>query len=117
MFLLAVSPVDHTEPSHAQGSAVRVNGDGVWNRIRASPVGIKVDKRPDIPFLAKSVSGVVVMGGVQADVPDRDIRVNGFKFPEGDDGADTVVASGIQETDMQGQVNTCLLYTSDAADD
>ena len=106
MFLLAVSPVDHTEPSHAQGSAVRVNGDGAWNRIRASPVGIKVDKRPDIPFLAKSVSGVVVMGGVQADVPDRDIRVNGFKFPEGDDGADTVVASGIQETDMQGQVNT-----------
>jgi len=46
------------------------------------------------------------MGGIQADVPDRDIRVNGFKFPEGDDGADAVMASGIQEADMQGQVNT-----------
>ena len=74
--------------------------------IRAAPVGIKVDKRPDIPFLTQPVRGIVVMGGVQADVPDRDIRVNGFKFSEGDDGADTVVASGIQESDMQGQVNT-----------
>lgn len=44
--------------------------------------------------------------GVQADVLDRDIRINGLKFPKGDDGTDAVVASGIQETDMQGQVNT-----------
>ncbi len=45
------------------------------------------------------------MGGVQADIPDGDIRVDCPEFPEGDDGADAVVPPGVQETDMQGQVN------------
>lgn len=46
------------------------------------------------------------MGGVRTDIPDRDIRVDNLKFPEGDDGADAVVPPGIQEADMQGPVNT-----------
>lgn len=106
MLLAAVSPVDHTETGHTQRGAVFINVDRIGDGIRAPPVGIKVNKRPDIPFLAEAVSGVVVMGRVQADIPDRDIRVNGFKFPEGDDGADAVMASGIQEADMQWEVNT-----------
>lgn len=106
MLLLTVPPVDHTETGHTQWGAVFINGDRIRDGIRAPPVGIKVNKRPDIPFLAEGVSGIVVMGRVQADIPDRDIWVNGFKFPEGDDGADAVMASGIQEADMQGQVNT-----------
>lgn len=105
MLLFTVPPVDHTEPGHAQGCAVFIDGDRARNGIRAAAVGIKVNKRSDVPFLAESISGIVVMGGVQADVPDRDIRVNGPEFPEGDDGADAVVASGIQETDMEGQVD------------
>lgn len=50
---------------------------------------------------------------VQAKVFDRDIRVYGLKFPEGNNGADAVVPSGIQETDMQGQVNAnlCIMET------
>ena len=103
MLLFTVPPVDHTEPGHAQGCAVFIDGDRARNGIRAAAVGIKVNKRSDVPFLAESISGKVVMGGVQADVPDRDIRVNGPEFPEGDDGADAVVASGIQETDMESQ--------------
>ena len=105
MLLFTVPPVDHTEPGHAQGSAVFIDGDGVRDGIRAAAVGIKVNKRPDLPFLAEPISGIVVMGGVQADVPDRDIRVDGPEFPEGDDGADAVVPSGIQETDMERQVD------------
>lgn len=105
MLLFTIPPGDHTEPGHAQGSAVFIDGDGAGDGIRAAAVGIKVNKRPDLPFLAESISGIVVMGGVQADVPDRDIRVNGPKFPEGDDGADAVVPSGIQETDMEWQVD------------
>lgn len=66
---------------------------------------VAVNKRPDLPFLAEPVGGIVVMGGVQADIPDRDIRVNGLKFPEGDNGTDAVVPPGVQETDMQWQVN------------
>ena len=105
MLLFTVPPVDHTEPGHAQGCAVFIDGDGVRDGIRAAAVGIKVNKRPDLPFLAESISGIIVMGGVQADIPDRDIRVNGPEFPEGDDGADAVVPSGIQETDMERQVD------------
>ena len=48
------------------------------------------------------------MCGVQADVPDRDIRIDGFKFPKGNDGADTVVPFGIQETDMEWEVKADL---------
>ena len=45
------------------------------------------------------------MCGIQAEIPDGDIRIDRFKFTEGNNGAYTVVPPGIQETDMQGQVN------------
>lgn len=107
MLLPAVSPVDHAEACYTQRSAVFVNGDGVRDGIWAAPVAVDVDKGVDSPFLAQPVGGiVVVMGGVQADISDRDIRVDCPEFPEGDDGADAVVPSGIQESDMQGQINT-----------
>ena len=105
MLLFTVSPVDHTQAGHAKGRAVRVNGDGVRDGIRAAPVSVEVNERADVPFLAEAISGIVVMGGVQAEVPDRDIRVKRLEFPEGDNGAYAVVASGVQETEMQGQVN------------
>ena len=105
MLLFTISPVDHAQAGHTQGSAVTINGDGVRNGVRPSPVTVEVNKRPDLPFLAEPIGGIVVMGGVQADVPDRDIRVDGPEFPEGDDGADAVVPSGIQETDMERQVD------------
>lgn len=113
MFLSAVSPVDHAETGHAQRGAVLIDGDGIRDGIRAAPVGIKINKRPDIPFLTQHISGVIVMGGVQADIPDGNIRVNGFKFPERDNGTDAVMTSGIQKADMQGQVkpDMCIVCT------
>jgi len=45
------------------------------------------------------------MGGVQTNVPDGDIGIDSLKFPEGDNGADAVVPSGIQEADMEREVN------------
>ena len=108
MLLFAVSPVDHAETGHAQRGAVTVNGDGVRDGIRAPAVIVEVDKGTYLPFLAQPVGGIVVMGRIQADIPDRDIRVKGLEFPEGDDGADAVMPPGIQESDMEGQVNAGL---------
>lgn len=62
VLLFAVTPVDHTETGHAQGSAIIINSDGSGNRIRPAPVYVQVDKRADVPFLAKLISGIVVMG-------------------------------------------------------
>lgn len=106
MLLFAVAPVDHTQPCHAKRGAVCVNGYGVRDGTRFSAVRVEVNEGADLPFLAKPISGIIIMGGVQADIPDRDIRVDSLKFPEGDDGADAVVPPGIQKADMQGQVNT-----------
>ena len=106
MLLFTVAPVDHTETGHAQRGAVPINGDGVRDGIRASPVRVKVNERPDLPFPAESISGIVVMCGVQADIPDRDVRVKSPEFPEGDNGTYAVIAPGVQETDMQGQIDT-----------
>ena len=108
MLLFTVPPVDHTEPGHAQRGAVLINGDGVRDGIRASPVSVEVNERPDIPFLAEPISGIVVMCGVQADIPDRDVRVKSPEFPEGDNGAYAVMPPGVQETDMQRQIDTVL---------
>ena len=108
MLLPAVSPVDHAEACYTKRSAVFVNGDGVWDGIRAAPVAVEVDKGTDSPFPAQPVGSIVVMGGVKADVSDRNIRVDCPEFPEGDDGADAVVPSGVQKSDMQGQINTGL---------
>lgn len=102
MFLPAVSPVDHAGSCHAQGSAVCVNGNGVRDGIRPSPVGVEVNKRADPPFPTEAVSGIVVMGGVQTEIPDRDIGIDRPEFTEGDNVADAVVTSGIQKTDVGG---------------
>lgn len=105
VFLLTVTPVDHTEAGHTQRRAVFINGDGIRNGTEPPPVRVEVNKRADFPFLAKTIGGIVVMCRVQTDIPDRDVRVERPEFPKGDDGADAVVAPGIQETDMHGQVN------------
>lgn len=105
VFLFTVAPVDHAEACHAQWDAVRINGYGVRDGTRSAPVRVQVDKRADIPFLAKPISGIVVMSGVQTEIFDRDVRVKRFKFPERDNGADAVMPPGVEETDMQGQVN------------
>ena len=46
------------------------------------------------------------MGGIQTKIPDGNIGVERFKFAQGDDGADAVVPSGIEESDVEGKVNT-----------
>lgn len=61
MLLFTVTPVDHTEASHAQRSAVFVNGNGVQDGSGPSPSGVEVNKKPDFPFLEESISGIVVM--------------------------------------------------------
>ena len=105
MFLFTVPPVDHAVTGHAQRGAVCINRNRAGDGIRSALVGVEVDKRPDVPFFAKSISGIVVMCGIKAEVTDRDIRVNGFKLPQGDDSADAVMPPGIQETDMHGEVD------------
>lgn len=49
---------------------------------------------------------------VQTEVFDRDIQSNGYKFPQGDNGAYAVVPPGLQETDMQVQNNAefCIVW-------
>ena len=108
MLLSTVPPVDHAQASHAQGSAVLINGNGAGDGVRPPPVGVEVNKRMDFPFLTEAVGSIVVMCGVQAEIPDRDIRVKGPEFPEGDNGAYAVMPPGVQETDMQRQVDTVL---------
>lgn len=105
MLLLTIAPVDHAETGHAQGSAIRINRDRVWNGIRSAPVRVKVDERADPPFFAEPISGIVVMCGIETEVADRDIRVDGPKLPQGDDSVNTVVPSGIEEADMEWEVN------------
>lgn len=41
-----------------------------------------VNKRADIPFFTKVIGGVVIMGGVQAEVLDKELRMDGLKFAE-----------------------------------
>ena len=106
MLLSAVAPVNHTETGHAQGSAVFINGDGVRDGIRAAPVTVEVDEWSDHPFPTEAISGIVVMCNVQADIPDRDVRVKCPEFTEGNNGAYAVVTPGVQETDMRGQIDT-----------
>ena len=105
MLLFTVAPVNHTETCHAQGSAIGINGDRARNGIGPATIGVEVDERPDIPFFAKPISGIVVMGGIKTEVTDRDIRVDRPKLAQGDDGADAVVPPGIQEADMEWEVN------------
>ncbi len=105
MLLLTIAPVDHTETGHAQRRTVFVDRDGIRNGNRPAAVSIKVDEGTDAPFFAKSICGIVVIGRIQAEVTDRDIRVDGFKFTQGDNGGDAVMPPGIYEADMERKVN------------
>lgn len=75
MLLFTIAPVDHTQACHAKGSAVTVNGNRIRDGRRPAAVFIEVDEVSDLPLLAEPIGRIVVMGGVQADVPDRDIGV------------------------------------------
>ncbi len=108
MLLFTIAPVDHAQACHAQGSAVTVNGNGIGDGRRPAAVFIEVDEGPDLPLPAEPIGGIVVMGGVQADIPDGDIRVPGCEFAQGDDGADAVISPSIKEADMQGKVHAGL---------
>ena len=105
MLLFTVPPVDHAVTGHTQGRAILINQEGAWNGSWSSAVRVQVDERPDIPFLAEAISSIIVMCRIQADIPDGDIRVDRLKFTKGNNGAYTVVPSGIQETDMHRQIN------------
>ena len=105
MLLFTVSPVNHAETGHAQGSAVFVNGDGIRYGFGSAAVRVEVNEGADIPFLAETVGGIVIMCRVQADVPDGDIRIDAFKFAQGNDSADAVMSSGIEKADMEREVN------------
>ena len=48
--------------SHVQESAVSINGDLSWDRIRSSVVAVKANKRAEIPFLTKPIGSIVVIG-------------------------------------------------------
>lgn len=105
MLLLTIAPVDHTETGHAQRRAVFINGDGIRNGSGPPPVRVEVNKRSDLPFLAKAICGIVVMCRVQTDIPDRDVRIDGCEFPKGNNRADAVMPPGVKEADMERQVN------------
>lgn len=106
MLLFTVSPVDHTETGHAQGSAVFVDGDGIRDGLGPAAVTIQVDEGAYLPFLAEGIGGIVVIGRIQAEVTDRDIRIDGHKFAEGNDSAYAVMSPGIEEADMEREVNS-----------
>lgn len=108
MLLPAIAAVDHAGLDHAHGSAVSINRDRVRDRIWPSAIFVEVNERTDAPFFAEPISGIVVIDRVQADALDRDIRIYGFKFTQGDNSTDTVMSPGIQELGMQGQVNADL---------
>ena len=105
MLLFTVPPVDHTVTGQAQGSAVFVNGDRIRNGFWPAAAIIQVNEGSYLPFLAKAIGGIVVIGRIKAEVTDRDIGVDGLKFVQGDNSGDTVVSPGINETDMQRKVN------------
>lgn len=108
MLLFTIAPVDHAQACHTQGSAVFVNRDGIRDGRGSAAVFIEVNERTDLPLVAEPIGGIVVMGRVQTEVTDVDIRVQGLELTQGDDGADAVMPSGIEEADMQWKVNANL---------
>ena len=97
--------VDHAQASLAEGGAVRVDGNGIGNGLWPAPVVIEVNKRLDIPAGAELVSRIIVMDGIQTEVPDPDMGIEGTEFGERDKDTDTVIAPGIQEADMEREID------------
>lgn len=71
MFLLPIPLVDHTQASHAQGSAVFANRDEIRDGIMDTTIIIQVNGGADVPFPAKPIGGIVVVCGIQTEVADR----------------------------------------------
>ncbi len=53
------------------------------------------------------------MSGIQAEVPDGEVRIHGLKFAQADEGADAVMPSCVEEADMERQVHAkvCIMGT------
>lgn len=97
--------MNHGKAGHAERSAIGSQGEGVRNGVLRVLARVEVNKRADVPGFAKVIGGIVVMGGVEAEVADGDIGVEGAKFAQGNKGADAVVSSGAEEADVERKVN------------
>lgn len=105
MFAFVISPADHAVPSVAQRGTVCVNGNGIRYGSRPAPVGIQVDKRSDLPFLQEFISGIVVIGRIKAEVPNRNIRGMLPEFMQGNQCIDRIMAFGAGKAENEGEVN------------
>lgn len=70
-----VTPVYHPVTSLADRGPILINCNFIRDGFWPAPVGVKVDKRPDIPRFAKVVCGIIVIRGIKTQILDGNIRV------------------------------------------
>lgn len=64
---------------------------------------IQVDKRSDPPVLQEFISGIVIIGGIKAEVPYWDIRGMFPEFMQGNQCIDRVMAFGTGKAEDGGR--------------
>lgn len=91
-------------PCLAYRCSIRIDPDGIRNRFRSPAFGIEIDERPDAPCFAEPVGRVIVMGGIQTEIADCQIRIEIPELFEGNDAADAVVPGCIKYMEMEREI-------------
>ena len=104
----AIAPVYHPVAGLADGRSILIDHNFIWNGIWHAADGIQIGKRPDVPCFTKVMGRVVVICGIETQILDGNVRIKATKFFKRDNPADTIVASCIQETNMERKVDSKL---------
>ncbi len=65
---LIIAVGNHAQLLLAEWRTVLINSDCIRYRFRPSAFIVKVNKSPDLPVFQETVSGIVVHGGIKADI-------------------------------------------------
>ena len=60
--------------------SIGIDPDEIRNGFGPSAFGIEINEWPDFPSFAELIGGIIVMGGIQAKIPDRDIWIESPEF-------------------------------------
>ena len=72
--------VTHTVTGLAYRCSIGIDPDEIRNGFGPSAFGIEINEWPDFPSFAELIGGIIVMGGIQAKIPDRDIWIESPEF-------------------------------------
>ena len=105
---IVIALSDHLESAQTDRREVVVRispGGFTVNRLLATAMIVQVNERADFLIQEPHVGRIVVVGGIETDIPDGKLWVSGHELVEGDDASDRIMPGSGSHTKVNREVH------------